>query len=89
MPMEVDQTEEIKKEEFKTQEIKWDELIKLKETEKKEIKIETIIKKEDIKMEENKMDVTETEKIKNEGTSTKELRMVRRSGRRSKGNNSL
>ena len=44
---------------------------------------------EDIKMEENKMDVTETEKIDNEGTTAKELRMVRRSGRRSKGNNSL
>ena len=88
MPMEVDQTEEIKKEEFKTQEIK-DELIKLEETEKKEIKIETIIQKEDIKMEDIKMEEIETENTKAEVTTTKDLRMVRRSGRRSKGNNSL
>ena len=78
MPMEIDQTEEIKIEEFKTREIK-DEMNKVEETEKKEIKTEIIIKKEDIKMEE----------IKAEVTTTKELRMVRRSGRRSKGNNSL
>ena len=88
MPMEVDQTEEIKIKEFKTRETK-EELIKLEETEKKEIKIETIIKKEDIKMEEIKMEEIETEEIKAQVTSTKELRMVRRSGRRSKGNNSL
>ena len=78
MPMEVDQTEEIKIEEFKTQEIK-DELIKLEETEKKKIKIETIIKKEDIKMEE----------IEAEVITTTHLRVVRRSGRRSKGNTTL
>ena len=79
MPMEIDQTEEIKIEEFKTREIKDDHLIKVEESEKKEIKTETLIKKEDIKMEE----------IKAEVTTTKKLRMVRRSGRRSKGNNSL
>ena len=88
MPMEIDQTEEIKTEEFKTQEIK-DELIKLEEMEKKEIKIETIIKKEGIKTEEIKMEEIEAEEIKADVTTTKELRMVRRSGRRSKGNNSL
>ena len=79
MPMEIDQTEEIKIEEFKD-----DHLIKVEESEKKEIKTEIIIKKDDIKMEE-----IETEEIKAEVTTTKELRMVRRSGRRSKGNNSL
>ena len=84
MPMEIDQTEEIKIEEFKTREIKDDHLIKVEESEKKEIKTEIIIKKDDIKMEE-----IETEEIKAEVTTTKELRMVRRSGRRSKGNNSL
>ena len=69
---------EIKTEEFKTREIK-DEMNKVEETEKMEIKTETLIEKEDIKMEE----------IKDEVTTTKKLRMVRRSGRRSKGNNSL
>ena len=78
IPMEIDQTEEIKIEEFKTREIK-DEMNKLEETEKMEIKTETLIKKEDIKM----------EKIKAEVTTTKKLRMVRRSGRRSKGNTTL
>ena len=78
MPMEIDQTEEIKIEEFKTREIK-DEMNNVEETEKMEIKTETLIEKEDFKMEE----------IKAEVTTTKKLRMVRRSGRRSKGNTTL
>ena len=78
IPMEIDQTEEIKIEEFKTREIK-DEMNNVEETEKMEIKTETLIKKEDIKMEEMKAEVT----------TTKKLRMVRRSGRRSKGNTTL
>ena len=69
---------EIKTEEFKTREIK-DEMNKVQETEKMEIKTETLIKKEDIKMEEIKAGVT----------TAKKLRMVRRSGRRSKGNTTL
>ena len=118
IPMEIDQTEEIKIEEFKTREIK-DEMNNVEETEKMGIKTETLIKKEDVKMEikteefktreikdeMNKLEETEKmeiktetlikkedikmEEIKAEVTTTKKLRMVRRSGRRSMGNTTL
>ena len=93
MPMEIDQTEEIKIEEFKTREIK-DEMNNVEETEKMEIKTETLIKKEGVKMEIKtetliKKEDIKMEEIKDEVTTTKKLRMVRRSGRRSKGNTTL
>ena len=77
---EIDQTETIKIEadEFKAQVIK-DEVVKVEETEKNDLKTENVIKKEDIKMEE----------IEAEVITTTHLRVVRRSGRRSKGNTTL